>query len=454
MLASDLESFEVAAARVRILEYTYDPNLHRASGVVTYNLDSGIFRSFACVAHGRTGLLPQLQGLTWRTVDNEIYPYISLFLSPTITSLDIYASSREPASEKMRFSLLVSLVSQCPSLRSLELRGGPGLYDHITSWRSLFSRYSAEACASFGIWENLSSLCLNHIDLCTLTEVLATLPALTKLTLTCCQAISDSPLAPSSIQGFPMLQHLCMEVCNMDSCFYVLNRLSRGTPLVYLELGVKGLPREYRWRELFNHLTAIISRDSLSILKFSVANPLLDQGEKAVLMDIDTISPLLHFRHISEFKYTGYCYLDLDDRDVVLMAMTWPHLKSFILRLARLRLTHRAFLPFAKYCPELEVLGIMIDATKVDDYEERPERESLGTRLQELIIFDSSIDDPHRVAAFISDIFPNVVEISFNIFKRFPTGPQNQTYLTKWKEVERLIPIFAAVRRQEANHTS
>jgi len=115
-------------------------------------------------------------------------------------------------------------------------------------------------------------------------------------------------------------------------------------------------------------------------------------------------------------------------------------------------LTHRAFLPFAKYCPELEVLGMMIDAKNVNGYEERPGRGSLGTRLRELVVFDSSINDPHRVAAFISDIFPNVVEISFSLFKNFASITHDRTKRTKWKEVEKLIPIFAAVRRQEANH--
>ena len=95
MLDSDWKSFEATATRVRVLEYTYIPNLARSEGAVVYKLDCGIFRSFACAARGRTRLLPQLQKLTWTTVDDEIYPYISLFLSPTIISLDIHAASQE-----------------------------------------------------------------------------------------------------------------------------------------------------------------------------------------------------------------------------------------------------------------------------------------------------------------------------------------------------------------------
>lgn len=446
MLVSDWESFEVAAARVRVLEYTSNPRPHSAAA-----LDCSVFRSFACAARGRTGLLPRLQRLTWTAIDDGIYPYISLFLSPTITSLDIYAASKEPASARMRFSLLPSLVSQCPSLHSLKLTGDPALSGHVTPWRSVFSKYSANACASFGRWKALKSLYLDHVDLSSLTEALATLPALMKLDLSCCQATNDSPSAPSNVQGFPVLQHLCIEDCNMDSCLYVLKRMSRGTPLVYLELNVKGLPLESRWRELFDNMKAVISHDSLSILYFSVTNPGPAQGEQPVIMDFQTISPLRHFRRISKFKNTGHCYLDLDDRDVARMARAWPHLKSFIIRLSRLRLTLHAFLPFPKYCPELEVLGMPIRATNVNDYEERPGRGSCGIRLRELIIFNSPIDDPHRVAAFISDIFPNVGHISFTPSS---AAAQCQIHWTKWIEVRKLVPIFVAVRRQEANHTS
>ena len=232
-----------------MLEYLYSAPCKFGPGMLD-ELDCGIFRLFACAARGRTRLLPHLQKLTWTTIDDEIYPYISLFLSPTMTSLDIYASGKEPASQIMRFSLLTSLVSQCPSLRTLKLEGGGEFSGQVISWGNLFSRYSVNACALFSLWEALSSLRLDRIDLCTVTDVLATLPALTKLNLTTCQAISDSPSAPSSVQGFPMLQHLCMYVCNMDSCLYVLKRMSPGTSLVYLELAVEGLPREYRWYEL------------------------------------------------------------------------------------------------------------------------------------------------------------------------------------------------------------
>ena len=42
MLDSDWESFEAAAARVRVLEYTYSPNLSRASATSTYPRIRGI----------------------------------------------------------------------------------------------------------------------------------------------------------------------------------------------------------------------------------------------------------------------------------------------------------------------------------------------------------------------------------------------------------------------------
>jgi hypothetical protein len=56
---------------------------------------------------------------------------------------------------------------------------------------------------------------------------------------------------------------------------------------------------------------------------------------------------------------------------------------------------------------------------------------------------DSPIDNPGRFAAFISDI---LIKITVSGLDEDPERKKR-----KWAEVERLIPVFAAVRKQEAN---
>ncbi|KAF8349641.1 hypothetical protein F5887DRAFT_1235759 [Amanita rubescens] len=439
MLASDWESIEAAAARVHILNYTQKQR-------DVYQVDSNIFPSLACAAPGRTGLLPRLQKLTW-TPTNDIYPYIFLFLSPTIKDLTISVATGNIASDRMRFSLLASLTSQCPSMCSLRLDAG-NLQDPVPSWRDLFSGSSASAFASLSLWRALGSLSLQNMDIGILIGVLVTLPALTKLELYWCQ-ISD-PTSPSSVTtGFPVLQHLGMYHCNMDITLHVFKRMS-GTPLVCLDLSVAARPSESRWAELFNYIQEGISHDSLAAVSFAVDHdyPLWIAADRdRITWTFQTISPLLHFRNISEFKHSRFCILDLEDNDVASIARAWPRLKSFIIHSAhavRSRLTLHALLPLAKHCPKLEILAMAINATRIGTYREKPGRGFCGMRLRELLVFNSPIWDselPH-FAAFISDIFPNVRVSSDGV------------YSSRYYQVNMMIPAFVEVRRQEANHRS
>lgn len=322
MLGSDWEAFEAAATRVRIL------NHHEWWDNITYTLDPYVFRSLACAARGRTGLLPRLQQLSWETYNDDIYPHISLFLSPTITHLDVSVTTGSIASDRMRFSLLASLVSQCPSVSSLKLCAKPQ-GSTVHSWRDLFSNHSSSALASFSLWASLDVLDLDNVDLSTLTDVLAGLAVLTTLKLDRCQ--TADPLSPSTVRGFPMLRHLCMYGSDIDSCLHVLERMS-CTPLVHLDLNIT-LSRESQWAELFRILPDRISRDSLTTVTFY--SPIQDNSGCSVPLCFQTVSPLLQFRHIAQLLHfialRSCSSLDLGDSDVACMAKAWPCLKTLVI---------------------------------------------------------------------------------------------------------------------------
>lgn len=95
--------------------------------------------------------------------------------------------------------------------------------------------------------------------------------------------------------------------------------------------------------------------------------------------------------------------LHLGNSDVACIAKAWPCLKTLAIHFPGFvtvssRLTLRASIPFVKHCPELESLSMKINATNVDDYDEKG---LYGGRLRELCVFDSLIEDPARVAAFM-----------------------------------------------------
>jgi len=219
------------------------------------------------------------------------------------------------------------------------------------------------------------------------------------------------------------------------------------TPLVRLHLRIVGTSCESQWVELFSILPNGISHDSLATMWFS--------SPTDFPLRFQTISPLLQFRCISHLTCAQAVVglnagLDLDDSDVACIAKAWPCLKFISIcppGSVPSRLTLRALIPFAEYCPELEDLSMKMNATAVElnDYEEKPGKGLYGSRLWRIHVFDSPIGNPACVAAFISDICPNVRRISSAF------GPDERKPSRKWYEVRRNAPLFAAVRRQEAN---
>jgi hypothetical protein len=64
----------------------------------------------------------------------------------------------------------------------------------------------------------------------------------------------------------------------------------------------------------------------------------------------------------------------------------------------------------------------------------------------------STINNPIAIAAFLSDICPNMVAIK-TLWSEHPAMPEDniqdtELHQERWNKVERLVPAFAAVRRQ------
>ncbi len=300
MVKNDWERFEIAASRVHILTHSDIADVTRNDRV--YQFDSGIFQSLACAQPGTSKLLPRLRQLTWSVKNDDIYPYILLFLSPSIKDLTVFIVTGDDASVRMRFSLLTSLVSHCPSIQSVALDA----QDHVyRSWESLYSGRASSACAPFIAWTGLESLSLRHLNLGFLTHAIAGLPALTRLELYSCRIRVDTQF-PSNTPQFPVLKDLAMVRCNMGTCLHVLKSMS-STPLVSINLSIAETPQEPQWAELINGLQNGVLHDTLTDFVISSM-----ASRRPVTLPFQTISPLLRFWHIHSFGVYDYCTLDVD----------------------------------------------------------------------------------------------------------------------------------------------
>ncbi|KAJ7150096.1 hypothetical protein C8R43DRAFT_1128151 [Mycena crocata] len=107
-----------------------------------------------------------------------------------------------------------------------------------------------------------------------------------------------------------------------------------------------------------------------------------------------------------------------------------------------------ALFSFARHCPRLLRLYLEFDATA---FPEMPAEDAsrapriIQTECRRLFVLDSPIQSPFQVAGLLSSIFPN---------SRVVAHAEGYTHLPglykeKWVEVNRLLPMFAALRRDE-----
>ncbi|KAJ6532301.1 hypothetical protein DFH09DRAFT_993759 [Mycena vulgaris] len=128
----------------------------------------------------------------------------------------------------------------------------------------------------------------------------------------------------------------------------------------------------------------------------------------------DILQPLFAFANLRTVSLEHPVGFDLDNATVVQMARSWPRLEELSLR-ANLfshipsRVTLEGVSAFAEHCPSLHTLAIVFDATSGPKL--RPTtttRRAAPSRLRTFNVGLSPINNPARVAVFLSVIFPKL----------------------------------------------
>jgi hypothetical protein len=113
---------------------------------------------------------------------------------------------------------------------------------------------------------------------------------------------------------------------------------------------------------------------------------------------------------------TSFCLrlrgkLDIDDSFMETMSKAWPRLRSFHLS-GESAVTLLGLVPLAKFCLELEELGITFDArvagASSEDYDSKRWAGVRNTNFLTLEVNQSPIDNPRLVINVLWDIFPNI----------------------------------------------
>ncbi|KAK7006342.1 hypothetical protein R3P38DRAFT_2728621 [Favolaschia claudopus] len=157
---------------------------------------------------------------------------------------------------------------------------------------------------------------------------------------------------------------------------------------------------------------------------------------------IISLEPLLDLHNLTSLTLRLHRLMEVDDALLQTMALAWPRLRKLSLSNCcagpnDAKITLTGLLPLALHCRELEHCSLIIDADTIpENYLEQPARRCRNP-VRYLDFGGSRVKNPYFVAAYLSDLFPQLKIVS---------GYHDNG---GWRLVGQLIKMFCAVRRQE-----
>ncbi|KAJ6577881.1 hypothetical protein B0H19DRAFT_1370941 [Mycena capillaripes] len=363
--------------------------------------------------------------------ESTLFPYLGFLLGAQVTKLKIRLTG--PA---WCLAALPFIASKCPTLKHLDVYDPFQDDDSTEPVSSLVSQLIHLQTLSVGTlnadaYRHLSGLChLNTLDVRSLTTEPFTIP-------------DHLPHA----SPFPALCRLTLSV---ESIHLATNFISCTDNAPLTEVSIRTRSSTTRsslafFSTLGSHCSSSHLR-SIEVAHNSIFDE-IDDSPELYTMPSNVIQPLLKFPNLTRVELTAPLGFLVDEGFAVAMALSWPRIEHLSLgayfpfgyHSSMLKPTIMSLLSFSRNCPHLRYLSIAVDATNVQMNHPSLSSRTRQTALEELYFPNSPIHSPLQVAQLLSSIFPSVSRIRSGTFRRND----------QWDEVERLVPIFAAVRADE-----
>ncbi|KAH7921197.1 hypothetical protein BV22DRAFT_1198366 [Leucogyrophana mollusca] len=388
--------------------------------------NAAIFRAL-CNPPDPSYLFPGLLSLRWsnKATQQDAIPFLRSLIKPTLLSISL------PARIYRQIDV-TSLGLLCPNIQCILLGEDPDGEGYLTA--DVGSRMIRQ-CQTLKRFD-----CFSTISDETLLQ-LACLPALESLSFTPSNTTSFGHLKGLP-QAFPALRELTVVahvfvpfMAFLESVDLALITLNiRGTAA----FGNTGIPDN-----LFAMLPSQCRRDTLSSIHISDEwQPRMD----LLTYDPEYLRPLSAFKNLTSLVIRTTRSLLLNDDNLKELALAWPRLENLQLVSSHSwrvqpSITLPGLLPLLEHCPRLASLAILVDTTTTPaKASQLPGKGIRNTLLTEINVDRSRISSPVFVAAFLSDILPNLRRI--RAIRAITRG-------RPWREVERMLSAFAMVRNQE-----
>ena len=383
-----------------------------------------------------TPLMPNLQSLLWYGRDDAHFPYITLFLgAPQLTRIYI------------NFSGTPSRLSLAPKLKALHHRIKNATLAYGTSLTEI-EAVSALVCS----WNSLTTLRCGPLTAEAWVH-LSALPALHSLSIT---------IPPIELSGitfpipfpFPTLQRLTVRLPNPNMLMpHIIMRLNEVAPISLKGLMIF-LPTEFASADI-KELFECLRKNTRQLQELVIQRyPPRGSHSQGPTIKSDMLRPLFSLTKLVKISLNAKCSFNLDDMTLSQMAPSWPSLRELNLgaehgwkRRSKLRL--KSLLIILAHCPDLQELGIVVDAGVDLNSMRKPGGGFSHATLRVLHMGDSRVKSAALVAAFLSDVVPCVTIINAWQTSEMETREGGKKYQRRWQEVKRLLSTFVMVREQE-----
>ncbi|KAJ7121920.1 hypothetical protein C8R46DRAFT_1203554 [Mycena filopes] len=402
-------------------------------------------------------LMPNLQHLYWNPGDDDIFPFIRLFLGPSLTSIDIMLSGNIS-----RLSLLPLIVCKYPRLAHLKVLT-PKYYDMDSS---LVCHALSNAIPSLIRLETL------HVQRIEALPHLASLQTLRSLIIADLNSTTFLKTHANRAQRpFSALQTLHLyQVSKIAAALSILDVLPPNAGLVDCHITSTYAVAKDSVFVLLSSLRDHCASSTLTALTLDVSANVATASTQSTRFLADTLRPLLSFLNLSNVNIKSAGYFCLEDDFIMALATAWPRLTSLTLCRGTPRADRHeppltpsilAIRAFAMHCPHLAYLRIPLNgkatSPRADDAPHQHRRRCTQTALEKLIVDDAAIDNPQRsewmdVARFLSCTFPRLRVIATTPRREADSARDARDDRVRWQKMEQMLPLLAAVRMEEETY--
>lgn len=372
-------------------------------------------------------LLPSLTELNWLSDREDFFPFLRCFCGPTLEALTL-----SPVVWSVRKCIAVaSLAPSCPSLSIFSCLGADD------------SSMQAISEAVVG-WKKLKELEAGPLNGQALTHA-ASLQTLQSLRFSASSELTPHVLDFSSSHAFieiSALTPLSLQAFMQNVHFSVQSLYLRCS--LYDDV----FPHLF-----FSHLKiCMVHPEKLARLSLVVeTGSNEDTSHESIALTSLVLHPLLSFKGLNHLDLGHLCTAHMDDTFLGKLALACPDLKELYLGnqgawLIAPLLTFKGVTTLLKHCRQLSSLGVFFNATLKRDAVHAAPVDAISPKIKNFLAGVSPIDEPVKVAAMLSFLFPSARCINYCVLNELPE--QLQERLIKWGLVNRMFGTFVSVRKQ------